>query len=322
MNNAEFDVIEKYFTFTPAREDVLLAGGDDCASVDVPHDKELVITVDTLVCGVHFLKDTSAQDIAYKSLMVNLSDLAAMGAEPAWITLAITLPEVDEAWLAEFSKQISALLTEYNIALIGGDTTHGPLSITVQAMGLVDKNRKMMRSQAAVGDDVYVTGCIGDAAIGLKTIIEDIDDRELASCKQRLNRPDARVLFAQELVTLSNCAIDVSDGLLADLGHIIKASHCGAVIHLDRIPVSDAAAYYFSNYTDDVIDWSLLLTQGDDYELCFTASPDRKDELMKLADDHGVRLSCIGEITAGNQLQVFNADSEPVYVDGEGYQHF
>lgn len=322
MNNAEFDVIKKYFTFTHGREDVLLAGGDDCASVDVPAGKELVITVDTLVSGVHFPADTSAQDVAYKSLMVNLSDLAAMGAEPAWITLAITLPDVDEAWLTEFSQQFSSLLTEYKVALIGGDTTHGPLSITVQAMGLVEKDKKMLRSQAKAGDKIYVTGCIGDAAIGLKAVFGGIDDAELASCIERLNRPDARVRFAQELSAISNCAIDVSDGLLADLGHIITASDCGAVIRLGHIPVSDAAVYYFSRYEEDVIDWPLLLTQGDDYELCFTISEDKEAELEKLAEKHGVRVSCIGEITAGDKLRVVDANNGPVQIDGAGYQHF
>ncbi len=160
MKNSEFDVIEKYFTFPESRDDVLLAGGDDCAIVSVAKNKQLVVTVDTLVSGVHFPKETSAEDIAYKSLMVNLSDLAAMGATPAWVTLAITLPEINEQWLSDFSKQFSSVLTRFNVSLIGGDTTKGPLSITVQAMGFIANEQTFKRDGAKVGDKIFVTGDI------------------------------------------------------------------------------------------------------------------------------------------------------------------
>ena len=168
--NSEFDIIKKYFTFPNSREDVLIAGGDDCASVTVPANKQLLITADTLISGVHFPIETSAEDVAYKSVMVNLSDLAAMGATPAWITLAISLPEVNEDWLYRFSRSLAEVLKSFNVSLIGGDTTKGALSITVQAMGLCDKDKLLRRDQAKPGDKIYVTGDIGDAAIGLQLL--------------------------------------------------------------------------------------------------------------------------------------------------------
>jgi thiamine-monophosphate kinase len=330
MNSSEFDVIMKYFTFSSDRDDVLLAGGDDCASVIVPEGKELVITTDTLVSGVHFPEHTSARDIAYKSLMVNLSDLASMGATPAWLTLAITLPEIDDDWLHSFSRQMSSLLSEYNVALIGGDTTRGPLSITIQAMGLVPRGKKLLRSQAMAGDKVYVTGYIGDAAVGLRAVLDGNDDEMLVPCINRLNRPDARIAFAQDLIGLSRCAIDISDGLVADIGHIIEQSNCGVVIELDKVPVWPSARDYFSKQVDvmvdgkadDFIDWSLLLTGGDDYELCFTVEPGREHEVFSLAEKHGLLASCIGTITEDHGLRILDDNNEPVILDGAGYQHF
>ena len=334
MNSSEFDVIKKYFTFSSGRDDVLLAGGDDCACVIVPEGNELVITTDTLVSGVHFPEQTSARDIAYKSLMVNLSDLASMGAAPAWVTLAITLPEIDEDWLHAFSEQLSSLLSEYDMALIGGDTTRGPLSITIQAMGLVPGGNKLLRSQAQAGDNIYLTGYIGDAAIGLRAVLEGDDDEMLAPCINRLNRPDARVAFAQDLIGLSRCAIDISDGLVADVGHIMEQSNCGVMIELDKLPLSPSARDYFAKNVDekmdgkvdgkpgDCIDWSLLLTGGDDYELCFTVEPGREDEVDSLADKHGLMVSCIGTVTDDHGLHILDENNETLDLDGAGYQHF
>jgi len=326
MNSSEFDVIKKYFTFSSGRDDVLLAGGDDCASVVVPEGKELVITTDTLVSGVHFPEQTSARDIAYKSLMVNLSDIASMGASPAWITLAITLPEIDEDWLHSFSQQLSSLLSEYNVALIGGDTTRGPLSITIQAMGLVPGGNKLLRSQAVTGDKIYVTGYIGDAAVGLRAILDGYHDGALTPCVNRLNRPGVRIAFAQDLIGLSRCAIDVSDGLVADIGHIMEQSNCGVMIELGKVPVSPSARDYFTKNLDGKIDsgidWSLLLTGGDDYELCFTVEPGREHEVESLAEKHGLRVSCIGTVTDDPGMHVLDENNMPVNLDGAGYQHF
>ena len=322
MNNSEFDIIKKYFTFADSRDDVLLAGGDDCASVVVPADKQLLITVDTLISGVHFPLDTCPQDIAHKAVMVNLSDLAAMGAVPAWLTLAITLPETDENWLQSFSNSIGELLHRYNIALIGGDTTKGNLSITIQAMGLADHDRVMRRNAAKAGDKIYVTGTIGDAGIGLRACLDSLDDDRLSTCVNRLNRPEARIEFSQALAAFSACAIDISDGLLADLGHILKASDCGARIRLPAVPVSQAAKYYFEQYHQGMFDWSMLLTQGDDYELCFTVDQQHEAAVKELAEAHRLSISCIGEITARQGLLCVDEKDETVKFSESGFKHF
>ncbi|MCK4676426.1 MAG: thiamine-phosphate kinase, partial [Gammaproteobacteria bacterium] len=185
MNNSEFDVIKKYFTFSDSRDDVILPGGDDCACVSVPENKQLLITTDMLISGVHFPENTSPEDIAYKSLMVNLSDLAAMGATPTWVTLAISLPDINHSWLQAFSKQFSAVLSEFNISLIGGDTTRGALSITIQAMGVCDSKTILRRDQAEANDKIFVTGNIGDACMGLQAVLNQLDDEKLLSCVNR-----------------------------------------------------------------------------------------------------------------------------------------
>jgi thiamine-monophosphate kinase len=322
MNNSEFDVIQKYFTFANSRDDVILAAGDDCACVAVPQNKQLLITTDTLISGVHFPDNTPAEAIACKSLMVNLSDLAAMGAAPAWVTLAISLPEIDDNWLRAFSTEFAALLSCFNISLIGGDTTRGALSITVQAMGLCDEGKLLRRDQAQPGDRIYVTGSLGDAAIGLRAVQEQLGDVKLQPCIDRLNRPQARVSFAEELTSYSVCAIDISDGLAADLGHILTASNCGANIQLPAIPLSVAARYYFENYHNNVIDWPIVLTQGDDYELCFTANSRFESAIQALAEKHRLTVSCIGEITESEKLVFIDENSELIDISGTGYQHF
>jgi thiamine-monophosphate kinase len=322
MNNSEFDVIKKYFSFANNRDDVILESGDDCACVSVADNRQLVITTDMLIAGVHFPENTSPEDIAFKSLMVNLSDLAAMGASPAWVTLAISLPEVDESWLQRFSNQFSAVLSQYNISLIGGDTTRGALSITIQAMGLVESGKILRRDQAEINDRIYVTGNIGDAAIGLQAVLKQLDDDSLLPCINRLNRPEARLAFAKDLTAYSKCAIDISDGLVADLGHIVKASQCGAGIHLPDIPLSSAARNFFDYYHKGSIDWSMVLTQGDDYELCFTVSNDNEPAVIELASKHQLNVSCIGEITDSNMLVIRDASNQPVAFTSGGFKHF
>ena len=322
MNNSEFDVIKKYFSFPSTRDDVDIAGGDDCAAVTVPPGNKLLITTDTLISGVHFPEDTSPEDIAYKSLMVNLSDLAAMGATPAWVTLAITLPDINAAWLAAFSQGFSSVLTAFNISLIGGDTTKGALSITIQAMGLCDQDQLMRRDKAKPGDKVFVTGFLGDAAVGLKAIVGGLNDEKLSACIDRLNRPEARVGFAEELTQYVRCAIDLSDGLAADLGHILDASDCGARIQLSDVALSSAAQYYFTRYNRSLTDWSMVIAQGDDYELCFTASSDNESEIKSLADKHRLKLSCIGVVTQEKKLEFMTADNEIVKFPDTGFKHF
>ncbi len=321
MSDSEFDIIKKYFNFKNVRDDVNLAGGDDCAIVNVPEGKQLLITSDTLIEGVHFPKKTSAKDIAYKSIMVNLSDLAAMGATPAWLSLAITLPEINESWLQDFSMQIKTVLSEFNICLIGGDTTKGPLSITIQAMGLSDEDTIMRRDRASVGDKIYVTGELGDAAIGLEAVLNNLNNENLQPCIKKLNRPQARVKFAEELSLFSKCAIDISDGLVSDLGHIVNASHCGADVSLSDIPISSSAMYYFKYYNEDKIDWSKVLTHGDDYELCFSANKKYQKEIETLAKKHQLRVSCIGDITNTDTMTLFDK-GQKVEFEKTGFKHF
>ena len=322
MSTSEFDIIKKYFSFEVLRDDVVLAGGDDCAIVSLPENKQLLITTDTLISGVHFPENTSAEDIAYKAIMVNLSDLAAMGATPAWLTLAISLPDIDESWLQAFSNQFYSVLSKFNISLIGGDTTKGGLSITIQAMGFCDKDKILRRDKAETGDKVFVTGELGDASIGLQAVLNNLNDEKLLPCIQRLNRPEARVKFAEELVLYSKCAIDISDGLVADLGHILDASQCGAKIQLSAIPVSASAQCYFDLYRNAETDWSLLLTQGDDYELCFTVNKNNQSAVEKLAKKHRLKLSCIGEITDSNKLEFYSVSNELINFSNTGFKHF
>ena len=320
--STEFDIIKNYFTFEVLRDDVVLAGGDDCAIVSVPENKQLLLTTDTLISGVHFPGNTSAEDIAYKAIMVNLSDLAAMGATPAWITLAISLPDINESWLQAFSTQFNSVLSKFNISLIGGDTTKGDLSITIQAMGFCDKDKILRRDKAEAGDKVFVTGELGDASIGLHAVLNNLNDERLLPCIQRLNRPEARVKFAEELVLYSKCAIDISDGLVADLGHILNASFCGAQIKLSDIPVSPSAQYFFDLYNKTETDWSMLLTQGDDYELCFTVNKNNQPAVENLANKHQLKLTCIGVITESRKLHFINLNGEPVEFSEAGFKHF
>lgn len=319
----EFGLIKKYFNFSSARDDVALGIGDDCALLDPPSGKQLAVTVDTLVAGVHFPETTLPDDIAYKALAVNLSDLAAIGAEPAWATLALTLPFSNDTWLDAFSKSLKQTLDLYGVQLIGGDTTQGPLSITIQLTGFVDANKTLRRDTAKPGDKIYVTGHLGDAALGLKLLgFQNFPYPEVRkSCVEKLNRPIPRIKFAQKLSDYSNCAIDISDGLTADLGHIITASKCGARIYYDKIPFSEEF-HQSTEYLDDLDSKQLLLSGGDDYELCFTASPENEIDLFSLAKSCRVPLTNIGEINLTNNVSIIDHDGKPIELPHLGYEHF
>lgn len=310
----EFDIIETFFTKQPiSRNDVILGVGDDCAITEVPADQQLVITTDTLISGVHFPENTSAYDIGYKSLAVNLSDLAAMGSTPAWITLALTLSDANEKWLSEFSQGIFDLTKRYNVQLIGGDLTHGSLSVTIQAFGLVKKNQAIRRSTAQPGDLIYVTHTLGDAALGLlivqnkMSVSKKIADHFIA----HLNRPEPRIEIGKSLLGIANAAIDISDGLAADLGHILKLSQVGARIYVDQLPLS--AALRESVSSSQAI--ALALNGGDDYELCFTV-PKEKQNLLKEG------FTCIGVITEDQTLDLRYQDGSTYNGLINGYRHF
>ena len=242
MACGEFSLIARYFDrVRSSRLDVELGIGDDCALLNIPEKQTLAISTDTLVAGNHFLPDIDPADLAYKALAVNLSDLAAMGADPAWLTLALTLPDVDEAWLESFSDSLFDLLNYYDMQLIGGDTTRGPLSMTLGIHGFVPMGRALTRSGAKPGDWIYVTGTPGDSAAGLAILqnrLQVADAKDADYLIKRHLRPSPRILQGQALRDLANSAIDLSDGLISDLGHIVKASDCGARIDLALLPFS------------------------------------------------------------------------------------
>ena len=321
MALGEFDLIQKYFLSSGHRNDVSLGVGDDCAIVSMPEGRQLAVTTDTLVDGIHFPSKTNPRDIAHKAIAVNLSDLAAVGAEPAWITLALTLPRANEDWIKAFSAEFKAAAEQYKVQLIGGDTTRGPLSITVQAMGLVDPEHIMRRDGARPGDAIYVSGTLGDAATGLRILQrgQAADDNE-AWLVDRLNRPDPRVELGVKVAEYCKCAIDISDGLAADLGHILAASHCGATVYKDRIPLSHQLVAY--SIKRDEVDWEQVLAGGDDYELCLVVSPDNERKLMKLSSELSLPLTRIGVIEEHGSLTFIDETGAKQLLDHRGYEHF
>jgi thiamine-monophosphate kinase len=314
---SEFDLIRNHLTgLGPLRDDVIIDVGDDCALLDVPKDRQLAVSIDTLVGGIHFLVDCNPESVGYKALAVGLSDLAAAGAEPAWATLALTLPQADDAWLEAFARGFAALASEQDVRLVGGDITRGPLSITVQVHGFVPVDHALRRGGAKPGDLVCVSGALGDAGLALAHLGrgEPIDDY----LRRRLERPTPRVALGEVLRGVATSAIDLSDGLLSDLGHILDASGCGARIELDRLPLADQVAGAVAASGD----WSLPLASGDDYELCFTLAPCHAGELAILSAAAGCPLTRIGEIDSQPGLRFVLADGRPWQAAGSGYDHF
>lgn len=312
----EFDIIKKYFSIQPNRPEVRCGIGDDAAIVTVPEHKELVMTTDTLVADVHFPIATSADAIGYKSLAVNLSDLAAMGATPLWVTLALTLPENNFAWLEKFAQGFFALAQQYQVQLIGGDITKGPLSITVQALGTLPKGKALLRSMAKPNDLIYVSGTLGNAGLALKMLKENgsLSTANQEFLLQHLNYPQPRINLGQALLAYAHAAIDISDGLAADLDHILKQSHVGASINVDQLPLSSVLTQTLPK--DKAI--ALALTAGDDYELCFTIPKNAQDQLKLLSD----KITCIGEITENPGLTLYYQDGSHYHGTLSGYQHF
>ena len=315
MSAAEFDLIDRIRTRVRKRDDVVLGIGDDAALLQVPPGMQLVVTADTLNAGVHFPKTSAPADIGWKSLAVNLSDLAAMGATPAWCTLSLSLPEADASWVDAFLDGFMELADQHAIALVGGDTTRGPLSISVTAMGLVETGSAMRRDGARVGDDVWVTGTLGDAAAALEAVLGQ--HVISASLRQRLDRPVPRIAGGQRLSGIVNSCIDLSDGLLADLGHVCERSGVGAEIDLAKLPVSDALAAL-----DPAQRWRWQASGGDDYELCFSASPRNRELVMQALDFTDVSATRIGRIVAGQCVKAFDAEGREWQSVRSGYQHF
>lgn len=322
MACGEFSLIARYFDrVRHSRRDVETGIGDDCALLNVPEKQTLAISVDTLVAGNHFLPDIDPADLAYKALAVNLSDLAAVGADPAWMTLALTLPDADEGWLQAFSDSLFEQLSYYDMQLIGGDTTRGPLSMTIGIHGYVPVGRAMKRDGAKPGDWIYVTGTPGDSAAGLAILQQRLavkDREDAAYLRQRHLRPTPRLLHGQALRNLASSAIDISDGLISDLGHILHASGCGARVDLDLLPYSDA----FRRHVEKEQGLRWALSGGEDYELCFTV-PELNRGALDVAIGHlGVPVTCIGQMSADVDGLHFTRDGKPVTLDMKGYDHF
>ena len=318
VNQDEFQLIEQYFTRSRADPRVLLGVGDDAAVVDARG--ATAVAVDTLVAGVHFPHGLAGDAVGHRALAVNLSDLAAMGAEPRWCTLSLTLPAVDHPWLGAFSEGFFALAEEYGVGLVGGDTTRGPLAVTVQLLGDVNGDRLLTRGGGEVGDDVYVTGFLGDGAAGLALCKRGETDEDAAhrALRNRFLKPAPRVAEGLALGGVASAAIDVSDGLLADLGHLCKASGCAASIELERLPLSTEAHRLFPRRVVEA--WAL--SGGDDYELCFTASPLRRPAVRQALAACAAPAQRIGRLGAGSGVVCTRAGEPYTPPSSGGYMHF
>jgi thiamine-monophosphate kinase len=312
----EFDLISRIRDRVGSRADVILGIGDDAALLRVPPGKLLVVATDTLNVDVHFPADTAAVDVGWKALAVNLSDLAAMGARPAWCTLSLSLPHADEAWVDRFLDGFLALAHKHDVALVGGDTTRGPLSICVGVHGLVDPDGVLRRDAARVGDDIWVTGTLGDAAAALVQL--RAGGAADAALRARLDRPTPRIEVAQALVGVANAGIDLSDGLLADLGHVCSASGVGAMIELGALPASPMLAERFNVEARQ----GLQACGGDDYELCFTAASGQRNAISRLAREQDVAITQVGRIVAGSGVDCVDAHGQPWHAPRSGYVHF
>jgi len=317
----EFELIRRYFAeLTPPRPDVALGIGDDAALLAPPRGHEVVVTTDTLIAGRHFPDDTDPQAVGWKALAVNLSDLAAMGAEPRWFTLALTLRMADPEWLAGFAAGLGAMAREAGVALVGGDTTQGALSITVTAMGTVPAGKAVRRSGAKAGDAICVTGTLGDAALALRLLGEsggrgEARSADLEHLRARLNRPVPRVAAGAVLRDLAHAAIDLSDGLAGDLSHVLEASGVGAELRSNKLPMSPA----FKNLSEPEERLELQVAGGDDYELCVCLPPNDVAKLRKRLD---VPLTEIGKVVKGKGLTVLDAKGKKLAIDPFGYRHF
>jgi thiamine-monophosphate kinase len=313
----EFDLIEVIRArVDAARGDVALGIGDDAALLDVPAGRQLVACTDTLVAGVHFPVGTTPEDIGWKALAVNLSDLAAMGAEPAWALLALTLPDADAAFVERFAEGFAELARAHGVALVGGDTTQGPFAVTVTALGFVPHDLALTRGGARVGDAVFVTGTLGDAAGALR-VLRDSGENAV-ELQARLHRPQPRIAAGLALRGVASACIDVSDGLLADLDHVCAASNVGAEIEADALPVSPALTASFDAKTCR----DLALAGGDDYELCFTAPAARETEIVEALARIGCGATRIGRIVAGSGVRVLDVGGNEIEIAHAGWEHF
>jgi thiamine-monophosphate kinase len=323
MADNEFSIIEQYFSSIgwQSSNAVVLGPGDDCAILSVPLGYELCVSTDTFLSGIHFPDDCSGTIVAQRAFAASLSDLAAMGASTHSFTCALTMPSVDHEWLRDFSSRLSELSVEFKMPLVGGNMTRGPLSLTCTVIGIAPAGQCIRRGGAQAGDNVYVSGSPGDAGAGLALLIDSRPGFDLLRSAYESPRP--RIEMGERLIGLASAAIDISDGLLADLGHLLEASQLSAELALDKLPLSKSILRYASH--QDAI--ALALTAGDDYELCFTAPDTYKHELSEHAKDLGLALTCIGIVVEGEGISMkggglSDLELSNLELDDRGYQHF
>ena len=314
----EFDLIRHYFQRPQlqAAAPMVLGPGDDAAVLQVPADQQLVVSADTLIADVHFLAAMPPRHIAQRCLAANLSDLAAMGATPAWFTLCLTLPAADKAFLQGFSDGLVQMEQAYNIALAGGDTTSGPLAISIQVMGLVPAGQALQRNGACAGDEIYVSGYVGDAAAGLSCL----QDQATATgyLAERFFNPTPRLPLGQWLREKATAAIDISDGLLQDLGHILAQSQVGASLYLERLPLSAQLCDRVPASQQE----RLALTGGEDFELCFTLPRIWRQQVQDYSRQHNLPITCIGTIESASGLRLLRRGQAASLPESLGWQHF
>jgi len=319
---SEFEIIKSYFSgLQTLSTGVALGIGDDAAVIDIPSNFQLVIATDTLVTDVHFPADLDPFHIATRALGVNLSDMAAMGADPKWFSLAITLPSADLNWLQKFSAGLAEMATTYNCSLIGGDTTRGPLSITMTLHGLVPYGKALTRSGAEVGDRIFVSGRLGLGATGLAVLqnkLSVVDPVMNEMALQKFRRPEPQIGLGQKLLGIASAALDVSDGLMADLGHIAKASGVGASVELNKLDCLQELDGAVDLATR--INW--VLGGGDDYELCFTVPETKLPELYAMLNKENLSVHEIGNIVTCDKVVCLDETGQQVNVHQQGYMHF
>jgi thiamine-monophosphate kinase len=317
---SEFDLIAKYFT-RPLRHDsgAKLGVGDDCALLAPAHGMQLAISSDMLVEGRHFLPNADPFQLGHKSLAVNLSDLAAMGARPLAFTLALSLPDADEAWLAPFSRGLFAIADQFECELIGGDTTKGPRNICITIFGEIVPEQALRRTAAKIGDDIWVSGSLGEARLALAGYTGEmqLDAATLNTAAKRLHTPMPRIALGLALRGIAHAAIDISDGLTGDLGHILKNSGVGATLDVDALPIGTVLEKQLQD-----VKRRFALAGGDDYELCFTAAPSRRDAILAAGESSGTVVTRIGSIEAAPGLRLVDASGTPLDCRLTSFDHF
>lgn len=319
---SEFDLIKKHFTHATPR--TLLGVGDDAALIKPSRGQVLAVAADMLVGGRHFFMDADPESVGHKALAVNLSDMAAMGATPRWATLGIALPKADERWVAAMSKGFMKLARRHGVDLIGGDTTKGPLNLCVQIIGEVPARQALRRDVAKPGDDIWVSGTLGDAALAVaaKNKLIKLKPAELKQAMRRLDWPVPRIALGIALRGIARSAIDVSDGLVADLGHVCERSKVAAVVALQGLPVSPL----MRRHRDSPAGLAALIGGGDDYELCFTAAPAKRAAVERAASRIRTRVTRIGRVIRAPEgvccVAVVDGDGLPVAVRQKGFDHF